>query len=135
MLAPVSVSAPEPSLTSEPVPEITPEMTVAPAPPTLSAASLWIAPDRVSVPASLLMRLAENSVTAPCQTLFPDRLRSAPPPPTPAPLSPRNSVPTAVPPCRPSVAPACTNVPPAVAPSAVLLAAISVPALMLVTPA
>src|SRR5262245_28792702 len=134
-----SLSVPEPSLVSVPlVVPITALIVVSPAPPTVSGCVAPVIPpvEIVSVPASELIRAPPDpSVIAPVQVLLLDRLRNAPPPlaPVPTRLVTGSAIVNPLPPMS-SSAPEATVVPVPVPPNAALLAATSVPALIVVDP-
>ena len=93
-----------------------------------------MAPLRVSVFASELMRVSPAKVIAPWYSLLLDMFLRAPPLLMPVPVRLRASAPIVIPPESSKAAPLDTVTPPAVVPSAVLLEARKAPALMAVAP-
>ena len=130
------VRMPAPSLVRVPVVvPMTPLMTVLPAPPTVRPRPApLILPETVSVPASELMRLAVTRATVPVQVLAPEMLRSAPSLEMPVPFKVRVSPVTVMLFCICSAAPAVTDAPPALVPSAELFWILSTPAETVVAP-
>jgi len=94
-----------------------------------------IAPDKVKVPASELIRTAfVASVIAPPHVLLPLMFLSAPAEDTPSLLSVNASAPTVIPPCSSNAAPEATLTPPVVVPKALAFCMFTTPELIDVAP-
>ena len=100
----------------------------------MPVSALLLATSNVNVPAVLPMVVAAPNVTKPVIVLEPLLLRIAPRLPTPAPLAVLMASAIVIPPCNASVAPEVIETPPALVPTAPLLAATNVPAVMEVAP-
>ena len=133
------VNTPIPSLVMAPVPIEIGSLTVTlPAPPNVifeePVIAFPLATSKVNVPTSELILNAEDCVIAPPYVLLPKIFLIEPAPPTPVPLIVNASAPIIIPPDNCNATPSAIVTPPATVPKAVLLAAVTTPAEIVVRP-
>ena len=129
---------PVPDIVSEPEPRLRPvtSMVTSPAPPTVRFLLVLVTPPvRVSLPAVATTFVASANVIAPASVLLPEKLRRAPLPEMPVPVSEMASAATVMPPWTRSSAPSATVVPAAAVPRAVSWPMARTPQLTVVAPA